>query len=149
LQLVQEAEEWLLSTVTSTQTDAVVSIGPVVQSQDGMLYALHVKQANFHTIKATSVSLEFKNSTWYCEGGVDLTAAAYRAALFNTKDAQSDQAEQGEAQSPRFVPTMGRDAAGNPAIPPPSGNSGASAPSTVLLAAIASGCAGANLHLLN
>jgi hypothetical protein len=132
--------------VTSTQTDARVSIGPVVGSPDDKLYALHIKQAHFHAIKHQSMSLYFENSTWYCDGGLGLTTLAYQAALFNTRDAQSAQLKQAEDDSLSVIATQGRNASGNP-MPPPSTNSSLIATSTALIATIASSCAGMNLSL--
>jgi hypothetical protein len=138
MQFVHNAEEWL-STIASTQDDAGVNFGPVVASPTESLYALHINKAHFHATHDASISLDFLNTTWFCEGARGILQQATEAALL----------------SPQYVASAGLGthggggsqlrAPGDVSMPPPSPSSDATnTPSTVLLAAVASGAVGAN-----
>lgn len=133
---------WLRSSVVANQDDAIINFGPTVYSMDGMFSALHLNRAHFHSTDDESVTLDFKNTTWYCEGGMDLVDAAYRGAVLSPSTVGSGP---GNTFATFIAPASGTDSP-DAIIPPPSPRSDTSeAPSTILVAAIASGCAGAIL----
>lgn len=145
MQFVKTADDWLRTTVIGSQDDAHVTHGPVVRTSDGMLAAVHIIRAHFHGTEDKSVTLDFKNTTWYCDGASELFEQAYKTGIVSSTTLRSDSV--GNGIQTTFLPVPGQDSSGNPSMsPPPSPSSSSNAPSTVLLAAVASGCAGAKLQ---
>ena len=132
--------------MVDSQDDAKVNIGPVVG--EGSTSAVHINRACFHALEDSSVSLDFWNTTWYCEGASSMLDQAYRTALLTPLENQSESFDDSHKSS--FLPVPSQDSSGSTSIAPPpisgSTNSSSNAPSTVLLAAVASGFAGANLR---